>query len=675
MSGVEVRFVDVDGDGDREVIVETSWLRAVLRFPEKLGLEYYKRRFTWGGRLQSLVYRPTGREFFLTRMVDLEDINPFGLPDELFATFPLTSEEGGRRYLKMGVGVFETRGEEKVFSPLPWTWREEEAGAERLVIFRQEVEDLEGYSYVYEKHYRFRPEAAFFALDIVWENRGSTALASAWDIHSFHVAGVPPHTAWLLAPKRAWISCGQSRVRAVLKEASPIFATPAIDDMVSDRLQWDMDGTPWWYALGPGDGEEFYLLRARFEPDWGMFWAGYGAFTPQGIAAVVVPPGERAIWGFDVTLGQGGRNFVAAGEDGGLTLDREPGQRQAVAGVHQASRTEGCLQTKVMDQAGALHQRQELAGTAAPGQSLSLSMTLPEKGDYAVVELLWQQGDAPALQAREIVPLAAARPTARLPFSGGGKRIFVAVHHALEKPEADGRYLYCHGTQTGFEVNWAGPGPASPEEIQEYRAICLVGDAWPLAHVEVLRGWVKAGGGLLLCAPFGQLAAALADWMPLLPLAETSPPQPSHVVVSGTGMPRYAESEWMLEADGDGSPRIWRQLHTQTLERVDPVVGLRGREPHYTTARLMLEPDAKVRIGYWVPASAHPEARVTLEFTDAAHHPAVGLRAIGQGRLAAVASRPAWGTNYRKVVWDGWGQYHRAFWAGLMGWAAGTWVE
>ena len=64
---------------------------------------------------------------------------------------------------------------------------------------------------------------------------------------------------------------------------------------------------------------------------------------------------------------------------------------------------------------------------------------------------------------------------------------------------------------------------------------------------------------------------------------------------------------------------------------------------------------------------------MTLRFTDEGGHPAVALREIGQGRVAAVASRPAWGTNYRKVVWDGWGQYHRAFWAGLMGWVARCW--
>ena len=62
---IELLFADVDGDGEREVAVENDWLRAVLRFPEKLGYAFYKGRFTWGGRLQSLVYKPTGRQFVL----------------------------------------------------------------------------------------------------------------------------------------------------------------------------------------------------------------------------------------------------------------------------------------------------------------------------------------------------------------------------------------------------------------------------------------------------------------------------------------------------------------------------------------------------------------------------------------------------------------------------------
>ncbi|MEW6752074.1 MAG: hypothetical protein AB1505_14005 [Candidatus Latescibacterota bacterium] len=55
---VEVRFEDVDGDGDREAVVQNPYLRAALRFPEKLGEAFYARHFTWGGRLQSLVYTP-----------------------------------------------------------------------------------------------------------------------------------------------------------------------------------------------------------------------------------------------------------------------------------------------------------------------------------------------------------------------------------------------------------------------------------------------------------------------------------------------------------------------------------------------------------------------------------------------------------------------------------------
>ena len=116
-------------------------------------------------------------EFFLVQMVDLEGINPFGLPDELFATFPFTTENGEQRFLKMGVGIFAGKEEEEeYFEELPWTWYEEDAGLEKVVVFRQEAENPGGYSYLYEKRYRFRADAAFFALDVVWENRGETLL-------------------------------------------------------------------------------------------------------------------------------------------------------------------------------------------------------------------------------------------------------------------------------------------------------------------------------------------------------------------------------------------------------------------------------------------------------------------------------------------------------------------
>jgi hypothetical protein len=102
---------------------------------------------------------------------------------------------------------------------------------------------------------------------------------------------------------------------------------------------------------------------------------------------------------------------------------------------------------------------------------------------------------------------------------------------------------------------------------------------------------------------------------------------------------------------------------------------LRLGAPHFTANRLMLEPDALVRITWWAPARAWPDALVPLRFTDPDQHPALGLAEYGRGRIAVLASRPAWGAHRGNVVWDGWGQYYRAFTAGLMGWLAGVWRE
>lgn len=640
---VDVRFEDVDGDGDREVVVENSWLRMVLRFPEKIGEEFYMRRWTWGGWLQSLIYKPTAREHFETHISPQVyipgDNNPFGLPDELFASFPV-EVEGKTGYLKMGVGTFTEEGDETTLEPLPWTWYEEDLGAEKAVVFRQEAEGIGEYSFAYEKRYRFRDDAAWFAMDVIWENRGKTTLVSDWDIHSFHRAGFPPHTSWLVAPKRAWVSYGKTRLRTVFKEASPIFSPVKKPEMVADVIEWDLDGTPWWYALGPGDGEEFYLLHGRFEPYKGLFWAGYGAFTPQGINHIEVPPGDRAVWGFDVTLGVGGKNFVESGEDCGLTIDSDPGARTAVVGVHVASERSGSLVVHVLDQEGCIQvgeTEEEKAYTTtdrlAPEHPLRLQVALPEEGDYALLEVCYREGDRTVLLGRETVALQPQRPTAHLPFTGNGARVFVASQHDLDKPEVDGRFLYSHATETGFQVDWSEPGVRVPGSLEEYRVVCLVGDAWPLERAGELSAWVEEGGGLLVCAPFGKLAAALEKVMPLQP-------------------------------EGDAC-----------LEQIVPPLGLRAGTFHRTAERLMLEPDAQVRVSYWLPTVATADASVTLRFTDPEQHPAVAVKEAGKGRVAAVASRPAWGDETRAAVWDAWGQFHRSCFAGLMGWAAGIWED
>lgn len=624
--GVEVRFEDVDGDGDREVVVANAWLRAVLRFPERVGEAYYGRRFTWGGRLQSLVYLPTGREHFKTEMLDPEDVRPFGLPDELFARFPLTDDEDGRsRSLKMGVGVTTEDGDERTLEPLPWTWHTEEDSDETVVVFRQEVR-LDPYDYVYEKRYRFHADAAWFAMDVVWENRGDEALASDWDIHSFHVSGAPPVSSWLVAPKRAWVSCGATRMRTILKEPSPILAMPEEIEMMADLIDWDVDETPWWYALGPGDGDEFYLLRARFEPYRGLFWTAWEGFTPQGISHVEVPPGDRAVWGYDVTLGRGGRHFVRAGEDCGLTV--EAGAGSVTVAVHTAANRSGRLEVSVEDARGAAYSETASDGEVAPEAPLVLEASLPDTGDVATVRAAYREGEHTVLAATEFVALAPQRPTARLPFTGDGDRVLVASHHAGERADKDGLFLYSHGTEAGFDVAWdpeAGPTDAA---ARNQRVICLVGDAWPLARVPELRTWVEGGGGLLLCAPFGELARALGDAVPL--------------TVSGDGR----------------------------LQAADERLGLQLGARHWTSERLMLHPDGEARIGFWTPATATTGAIVCLRFTDVGQHPALAVWEVGAGRVAALATRPAWGVTPTNAIWSGWGQYHRALFAGLMGWLA-----
>lgn len=111
------------------------------------------------------------------------------------------------------------------------------------------------------------------------------------------------------------------------------------------------------------------------------------------------------------------------------------------------------------------------------------------------------------------------------------------------------------------------------------------------------------------------------------------------------------------------------------MQLADPPLGLALGTPHYTAERLMLEPDAKVRVGYWVPTVAAADAVVTLRFADEARHPAVALKTVGAGKVAALASRPAWGVHYNNAAWDGWGQYYRACFAGLLGWLSGAWSE
>ena len=623
MNVIQICFEDLENDGDREVVIENDWLRMVLRFPEKVGEEFYGRRFTWGGRLQSLIYRPTGYEYFLPEMIDPENVAPFGLPDELFASFPC----GDGRQLKMGVGVFDGPDEDASLTPLPWSWQEEKQGDETVVVFRQEAKDLGGYSFVYEKRYRFRDDSAWFGFDVVWENSSGKTYESDWDIHSFHQSGEPPHSSWFVAPKRSQIKCGSSCVRTIAKEASPIFATLDPNSYVADRIHWDLDGPYWWYALGPGNSDEFYLLHGRFEPFRGLFWHAWRAFTPQGICHMTVPPGERAVWGFDVTLGRGGKNFVAAGEDIGLTVDRED-DGQAMVRAHSAYRRIGTINLTLAAPDGSLLYSKLLEGHSSPGQPLGVRLPLPRNYDYVQLKIAYSEQDRELLQTEEILPCKEYSPTAHLPFDGGGRRVFAISGPEIEENQVD--YLHCcsHALQCGFHTKWNETGPKVPNLLDDLDVICVVGDAWPRQRIDELVEWTRAGGGLVLSAPAGPLVEVIS---PLIPS------------ISGG------------------------------LQRSDPPLGLALNTQHVTANSLLLGPGERLKITHWMQCEVSDGSQVTLSFTDKDAHPAVALREVGEGRVAAVATRLAWGDGSHSVIWDGWGQYTRAFWGGLMGWVARLW--
>lgn len=286
----------------------------------------------------------------------------------------------------------------------------------------------------------------------------------------------------------------------------------------------------------------------------------------------------------------------------------------------------------MLDQAGAFQHVAVQEGSAEPGRPLELEVDLPDTGDFATLQISYTgEKEEEVLHARETVPLAPQRPTAHLPFSGGRAKLHVSSDGGLAGGETDRLLLCSHGVECGFVADWPEFAPEPPASLDEYAAVYLVGDAWPVERAGELREWVEAGGGLLMCGPFLRLAAALGDLVPLKSL-------------------------------GDG-----------LLQPSNPELGLQLGAPHFTAERLMLDPDAVTRIAWWVPATARPGALVTLRFTDSAGHPAVVLHEPGKGRVAAIASRPAWGKTERNVIWDGWGQYHRACFGGLIGWVARAW--
>ncbi len=231
-----------------------------------------------------------------------------------------------------------------------------------------------------------------------------------------------------------------------------------------------------------------------------------------------VPPGETALWGFDVILREGGRHFVAAGEDCGLIVQRPDESDVVVAAVHAASPRRGKLIVHLLDHEGRLHQSIAKEGEIEPGEPLQEILNVPPTGDFATVEVSYLEKDRTVLQSVERVPLADYSPSSTLPFTGKGHQVFIGVDPDLEHGEHDGTYLQCHALDAGFSVAWNGPGDDPPSILADYSVVAVVGNAWPAARIDELVNWVKSGGGLLVCAPSYLANEVLQQVLPLIPM-------------------------------------------------------------------------------------------------------------------------------------------------------------
>ncbi len=89
----------------------------------------------------------------------------------------------------------------------------------------------------------------------------------------------------------------------------------------------------------------------------------------------------------------------------------------------------------------------------------------------------------------------------------------------------------------------------------------------------------------------------------------------------------------------------------------------------------MFAPDADVKVAWRAHSTLHPDALATIDYTDDPGYPACAVMSLGMGKVAGLSTRPAFGAGPRNAIWDGWGQYHRACFAGLMGWLSSAWKE
>ncbi len=679
---VTVRLVDLDEDGEPEVILENEFLKvgiltgkAPQNPPEKLNANgkpipsKYARRFNWGGWIWEVLYKPTGRQWFVHENTNSE--NWFGIPECFEEAIRMKELEPGKyAVLVPGIGTAIGLGQcfrwsFKEIEYVPWEmhlecetdegWQEKptafgSVSAWRL-RFSQRIDTPYGYGCACEKSIVMRSGSSRLEIHRSIQNTGSQPWRTTWFTHGFWGQGENnklDSDCWSTIPIRYLSSKTIDTERAFLANFMP-------GNYWGPITAEELGGN--WHVAGNAKTGDIFLTALDKPIAFFRNWTTAQTYSCEPFLTIDLKPGETFTWLDTRMAGNGLQGVKAIGEhamldwqvseNGQLLFSILPGFK----GTGKAT-IAGTVSTDGKQSTIAVESENLPFGPNAP---LRVSASIPQEfvGKTASVVLSIMLNGKTLMGVDDNYRLA-LKPQTEVAVVQNHPKAIVFTEMRQDKegkllltPVAKFWELYLEAA--GFQVqhfNW-------DTETVDWKGVSLAivaGRRMKPATLRELEEQVRNGTGAIFQAPLDFHSFELSDLLPIkevlgeVNLASTSPRDGTREFV-GVNRKRY---------------HLYR------------------RENHPVVNGLPWAPETFQGIGYWQIVSPKENTHCPLSFSfyqpslelPRDDYDALILNTYGKGRVAYLATSITWGAPANCTIWSRLGEYHRAFFTRLAVWTA-----
>jgi len=648
-----IERVDINADGEKEIIVENEYLRMRISNPQSLGQEKYGVRFVWGGLVEGITFLPTAKKYFRPLEQRRNDEDVVGIPEEFEVQDDLGYVDGKHLAHKIGIGLGEGDPRlrdtyKKLLELYPWKYEKVSGAKGRVTLrFTQESRVINGKGYKLVREIVVRDKSSSVAIRNRLKNIGQWPLETEWFTHNAYGWAEAWDESWYQYPIRV-SSNGKFHV---LNESATI---PGYQQM--KRWLWGWQdrhelGPISFYAVGNHKTGDILTVSSDTSYKRVRVCTSNIHYFPEPMIDVSLAPGEEKAWEFAYFFAKGLSRLSGCGVAGAMDVSLNTKGNISVKAATSIQAQSVKYSLNIEQNEKKVKSYEGVLSNCSPLGPVETELDFPfPPGIYEVSGTLSVPGEEP-VRIIDTLAKETVFPTARIRPVRGENKILIVSSTFPKRRSLDEFCLIDALLHAGF--TFEKKTVAELEGLNEYASVfCFKAESIAPEKVRLLQDYVRNGGGLVWLPPFPFETEGIGDLLPVV----SAPDKKGRKTTSADGW------AWANESDDVARSRI--SLKAVTAHPIIDELALYPGTYQYISKFHRLDPKEKssVLLNYYTRMTLRGQSR---------DYPALVIGQFGKGRIAVFGSDISWGMPAHFIVWSGFGNFHRKLLAQMMLWTAG----